>query len=424
MGRIRQSNFIDIALLAPGIVIIILQLSIGSDAIGLQICSITNISVEYFDRDIKSKKHMTKTVRSSEMFQKAVSEWSLEIGIEIGIKGMGFAMNTAFSQMNSKELRTSNYESTEELSEIVYAPESRQLIRETEKSLTFRKISGSDTAETTATVTDEKHVGSVDKNDCPDRDINFLFKRAVAYINNTFGHVVNGQIRGRTYSHVKCFNSESRFVCPRTEDAEFGTTCMDYDENKYPFLKYNMDGKKDYLFDDGTTYPSNPDRDLSTPRFTQVAVNSTIRSCAAECTAHTADVLAPGCCEFHQKSRTCHWGRGNMIRKTKTANKNEIRAAICYKGVKCGGKRKANMCSMCPKDASKPSIPNISTWCKGDCKYNKDWDICYLKELNVAGVDGKFWSGMTECPKGSFISGFRTKKFGDTTPKGETTSMK
>ena len=38
--------------------------------------------------------------------------------------------------------------------------------------------------------------------------------------------------------------------------------------------------------------------------------------------------------------------------------------------------------------------------------------------MNVAGVDGKFWSGMTECPKGSFVSGFRTKKFGANSRKG------
>ena len=99
---------------------------------------------------------------------------------------------------------------------------------------------------------------------------------------------------------------------------------MDYDEKKYPFTKKD---KRKNILKISENCPS-----LDFPRYHQVAVNSTIQSCAAECTAHTAEVSAPGCCEFHMQDGTCHWGRANMVLKTEMAHENEIRAALCYKG--------------------------------------------------------------------------------------------
>jgi len=197
------------ALRVPGLAFIILQLSVESNVVAIEICTITNISVEYFDRDVKSKLITTKKVRSSERFQKAVSEFSLAIGVEIGIKGMGFSMNSEFSQMNSKELSKSNYASDEQTDKIEFSEHSRQLIRETTKRVTLRKTVGNDEAKADAYVVDEKHVGSIDKK-CPSRDDTRLYKQANEYMKHTYKNQP-GTIRGHEYGEANCYTSSIQF---------------------------------------------------------------------------------------------------------------------------------------------------------------------------------------------------------------------
>ena len=46
-------------------------------------------------------------------------------------------------------------------------------------------------------------------------------------------------------------------------------------------------------------------------------------------------------------------------------------------GVNCGSNKRANMCSMCPNDTAIADMPGVQMWCKGECKYNEERQLCY-----------------------------------------------
>ena len=206
----KKSNVPYTSFLMSGLGILIWQSSVSSVVVGdqknLTICTLSQIKVEFFDQDIKSKRFEKRTVRSSEKFQKSSDQWSRTIGGDIGLNAVSLGMNLEYSEMTSKELKNSNYESVKEKQEIDYSSDSRQLIRETTKTITIQKILGKDVSQASASVSDEKHYGSIPKADCPDKDINSLFKRAINYVNTTYRNN-NGTIVDNTYSDKKCFSS-------------------------------------------------------------------------------------------------------------------------------------------------------------------------------------------------------------------------
>ena len=209
MKALKQSDILDMPLLVLGLVILIWQSTVSSvagDDSNVTICTLSIISVEFFDQDIQSKRYTMRTVRSSERFQKSTDQWSRSIGGDIGLNAVSLGMNVEFSEMTSDELKKTNYQSKKEENAIHYSPDSRQLIREITKTIEVQKILGTDTLKASASVSEEKHYGSIPKVDCPDTDENSLFNRAVNYVNTTYRNK-GGTIDRNTYSEKKCFSS-------------------------------------------------------------------------------------------------------------------------------------------------------------------------------------------------------------------------
>ena len=121
----------------------------------------------------------------------------------VGDFGGGVGMTAEYSQMNSEELKETHYQSIEKSAEIKYSPDSRQLIREEKKKITFEYLVGTQKAYAEAKYETAKHVGSIDKRTCPNPENDYLFKKAIGYLNQTYGHG-KGEIRGTTYSEKKC----------------------------------------------------------------------------------------------------------------------------------------------------------------------------------------------------------------------------
>ena len=121
----------------------------------------------------------------------------------------------------------------------------------------------------------------------------------------------------------------SRFVCLSAEDAEFGTTCMNYNEKEYPFRTPYNQRRYEFPYNVDTKHITGPPL---FPIYQQVAEKTTAKECAIHCTANTQEVQAPGCCEFRLHDRTCQWAIANSIRKT--LNKQN-RATLCLKGKTC-----------------------------------------------------------------------------------------
>ena len=168
------------------------------------------VNVEYLDQDVASKSQFQKSVTSSEDFQKLTDQWSISAGFNIeamvGGFGGGVGLTAEYSEMNSEEIKKTNYQSEEKSSEKRYSPDSRQLIRQEVKKITFEYNVGKDKSFAEAKYESEKHVGSIDKRRCPNPDPDYLSKRAITYINETYGRG-GGTINGRTYSETKCKNA-------------------------------------------------------------------------------------------------------------------------------------------------------------------------------------------------------------------------
>ena len=149
----------------------------------MKICTILSVTVEYLDQDVQKKSYTEKAVTSSETFQKSVKQWSVSLGFNIeatvGGFGGGGGMTTEFSNMNSEELKKTNYQMNQTSKEKRYSPDSRQLIRQEDKKIILEYTVGRETSFTEGIYSSEKHVGSVNKKLCPDPEKDSLFKKAI-----------------------------------------------------------------------------------------------------------------------------------------------------------------------------------------------------------------------------------------------------
>ena len=123
-------------------------------------------SIKYYDRDYRSIKKETRTVRSSEKFQKLSNSFSksktvgggLDLGFNAFSLGFNAEVTNAWSTSTSSDIKNSAYREDFESKEIVFSEGSRQLFKETtvEMKIEIKRVEGGNKFETStaSSVTD------------------------------------------------------------------------------------------------------------------------------------------------------------------------------------------------------------------------------------------------------------------------------
>ena len=168
-----------------------------------EMCGKVRITVEYKETDYRKKSKTTRTIESSEAFQKNTKQYQHSFERGAGFKGFSVNLNTAFSTLNSDSLRNKEYKDKMGSDELTFAPTSTQIFRKkiTEIDFTAPPSSGLPPSKK-GRVVEERYIDAVSK-ECKSVGLEALWNMTMNYMKREYEDK-DGTINGNTYTEDKC----------------------------------------------------------------------------------------------------------------------------------------------------------------------------------------------------------------------------